>query len=52
MTGGYVSDLLSRPKPWASLSLKGRESYTKMVEFLANGKILNNVFVIAIIFKF
>lgn len=34
MTSGSISDLLSRPKPWSQLSWKGRESYTKMAEFL------------------
>lgn len=34
MTSGSISDLLSRPRPWPQLSWRGRESYTKMVQFL------------------
>lgn len=38
MTSGSVSDLLSRPKSWSSLSVKGRESYTKIAEFLSDNQ--------------
>lgn len=30
LTQGSVSDLLSRPKPWHKLSLKGREPFVRM----------------------
>lgn len=30
LTQGSVSDLLSRPKPWRKLSLKGREPFVRM----------------------
>lgn len=36
MTSGCVSDLLTKPKPWVMLSYRGRESYNKMLEFLAD----------------
>lgn len=41
MTSGSVSDLLSRPKSWASLSVKGRESYTKMANFLSDSRAMS-----------
>lgn len=41
MTSGSVSDLLSRPKTWSSLSAKGRESYTKMANFLSDNQAMS-----------
>uniref|UniRef100_A0A915E2F8 Homeobox protein cut-like n=1 Tax=Ditylenchus dipsaci TaxID=166011 RepID=A0A915E2F8_9BILA len=43
MTSGSVSDLLSRPKPWVMLSWKGRESYTKMHNFLKDEKAIESL---------
>ncbi|CAL8086707.1 unnamed protein product [Calicophoron daubneyi] len=36
LSQGTVSELLGRPKPWSSLSSKGRESYIRMQLFLNN----------------
>uniref|UniRef100_A0A6I8QDW8 Homeobox protein cut-like n=1 Tax=Xenopus tropicalis TaxID=8364 RepID=A0A6I8QDW8_XENTR len=36
LTQGSVSDLLSRPKPWHKLSLKGREPFVRMQLWLSD----------------
>ncbi|XP_071946424.1 homeobox protein cut-like 1 isoform X1 [Antedon mediterranea] len=36
LSQGSVSDILSRPKPWDKLTLKGREPYIKMLHFLTD----------------
>ena len=36
LSQGSVSELLSKPKPWSLLSLKGREPFLKMASFLAD----------------
>ncbi|XP_057620391.1 homeobox protein cut-like 2 isoform X1 [Chionomys nivalis] len=36
LTQGSVSDLLSRPKPWHKLSLKGREPFVRMQMWLSD----------------
>lgn len=43
MTSGSISDLLSRPKPWTQLSWKGRESYTKMSQFLEDSSAMEQL---------
>ena len=36
LSQGSVSELLSKPKPWSMLSLKGREPFIKMQSWLAD----------------
>ncbi|XP_078599352.1 homeobox protein cut-like 1 isoform X2 [Branchiostoma floridae x Branchiostoma japonicum] len=43
LTQGSVSDLLSRPKPWHKLSLKGREPFVRMHLWLSNPEAIAQV---------
>ena len=36
LSQGSVSELLSKPKPWRMLSVKGREPFVKMAAWLAD----------------
>ncbi|XP_028830626.1 homeobox protein cut-like 1 isoform X4 [Denticeps clupeoides] len=36
LSQGSVSEILSRPKPWSKLTLKGKESFLRMKHFLSN----------------
>ena len=42
LSQGSVSDMLSRPKPWAKLTQKGREPFIRMQLWL-NGELGHNV---------
>ncbi|XP_060787768.1 homeobox protein cut-like 2 [Neoarius graeffei] len=43
LTQGSVSDLLSRPKPWHKLSLKGREPFVRMQLWLNDPQNVNKL---------
>ncbi|KAA0717429.1 Homeobox protein cut-like 1 CCAAT displacement protein [Triplophysa tibetana] len=36
LSQGTVSDILARPKPWSKLTVRGREPFIRMKNFLAN----------------
>ena len=46
LSQGSVSDILSRPKPWEKLTLKGREPFVKMVQFLSDPSYMERLKVI------
>ncbi|XP_072043510.1 homeobox protein cut-like 1 [Amphiura filiformis] len=46
LSQGSVSDMLSRPKPWEKLTLKGREPFVKMVQFLSDPSYMERLKVI------
>lgn len=46
LSQGSVSDILSRPKPWEKLTLKGREPFVKMVQFLSDPSYIERLKVI------
>lgn len=36
LSQGSVSEILSKPKPWSKLTLKGKEPFYKMMDFLSS----------------
>lgn len=43
LSQGTVSELLSKPKPWQTLSIKGREPYLRMFMWLQDGRKLEKL---------
>ncbi|GAA6072491.1 homeobox protein cut-like 1 [Tachysurus ichikawai] len=43
LTQGSVSDLLTRPKPWHRLSVKGREPFVRMQQWLNDTNSIHNL---------
>ncbi|XP_070572082.1 homeobox protein cut-like 1 isoform X1 [Ptychodera flava] len=46
MSQGSVSEILARPKPWDKLTVKGREPFIKMMDFLADEENIQTLLII------